>query len=484
MKIALVLPAASKKTLVYGVVFRLEPLGLLYLSSRLRAEGHETVVVDQSLHGLSDAEMLASVQRFGPDLLGISVTYPNARGTLWLAREVKKRRDIPIVVGGCYPTPHPEIVLHPVIDLAVLGEGEDTLSEIVRRVRAGEKPRGIAGTAWSDEGTVALGPPRPRIEDVDALPHPDRRFSDPARIEVRLSFPVWKRRSRALTMVTSRGCGHRCGFCISPILWGGKWIGRSPESVVAEIQELKRDHGLRHVIFMDEEINFDRERSLRLFRLMRDERLNVTWAAETTVRVTDLEVAEAMIEAGMRGLYLGFESGAPEILEKLNKRFRPDDGLRLTRYLQRRGVFTSGNFMLGLPWESRETLAQTRRFARRLNLDVCMVTYHRPQPGTAFSKLSIREGLFDPAGYDETDYDPYLPPVRTFHLSREEVGKAVSRFMLSVYGSPLYWMRILFRILRQPNRFGSYAQYYVTVLGGVLRAVLHKARARSARASS
>jgi radical SAM superfamily enzyme YgiQ (UPF0313 family) len=197
-----------------------------------------------------------------------------------------------------------------------------------------------------------------------------------------------------------------------------------------------------------------------------------------------IEVADAMIDAGLRGLVLGFESGAPAVLGKPAKRFDPEDGLRLTRHLRRRGVFVSGNFILGLPWENGETLRQTRDFARRLNLDLCYFNFHKPEPGTPFHRLSVRKGLLDPARYDSGKYDAYAAPLPTLFLTSREMEKASRRFLAAVYLRPTYWLRIAARVLRRPARVMSYAWFArVFVLSGVRWAIATR-RAKAFRAAA
>lgn len=483
MKVVLINAMANKEFLLYSEVFRLELVNLGYLSAVLLRDGHEVEIIDQMLWRIPDAEMLERVERCRPALVGFTITTANITKSLQLAKAIKERTKATIICGGYYPTPFPEIVKHPFMDLAVLGEGENTLLEIVARLDCGEALQGLAGTAWREDGEVCKGPVRERITDLDALPFPDRRFSQPDKM--RIGFLSSNQvKDRSLPIVTSRGCSVGCGFCASPFMWHGVWYGRSPANVLAEIVELKAKQRVNFLFVQDEELNTDRDRAMAIYRRLKEEKLGMGWATQTSIRFMDIELADAMIDCGLNTLYLGYESGAPEILDKMPKRYDINKALALNKHLQKRGVLTTGNFLLGFPWENRETLRQTYAFVRKLNLDISIVVYYRPQPNTAFGDLVTREGFFDPATFQETNHNPFAPPMPTFHLTSKEVERAAMMFMIYTYLRPSYWFRILYRILRQPVRLRAYASFARVVLTSSLRMLGSKYLKRSAVAAS
>ncbi|MDP8221768.1 MAG: radical SAM protein [Candidatus Lernaella stagnicola] len=478
MKIVLINALANKEFLLYSEVFQLELVNLGYLSAVLLRDGHEVEIIDQMLHRMADAEVVDRVERFRPEVVGLTITTANISKSLELSTAIKARTGATIVCGGYYPTPFPEIVKHDEIDLAVLGEGENTLREIVDRLGRGEDLRGIAGTAWLDEGAVREGPKRERISDLDSLPFPDRRFSRPDMMRVGF-LSSNQAKDRSLPVVTSRGCNMSCGFCASPVMWHGVWHGRSPENVIEEIRELRNKLRVNFLFFQDEELNTDRDRAMTIYRRMREEKFGMKWTTQTSIHFMDIELADAMIDCGLNTLYLGYESGAREILDKMPKRYSLDKALMLNEHLQKRGVFTTGNFMLGFPWESRETLKQTFAFVRKLNLDISIVIYYRPQPKTTFADLVTREGFFDPATFQETNHNPFAPPMPTYHLTSKEVERAAMTFMVSTYLRPTYWFRVLYRIIRQPVRLRAYWGFASVVLSSTIRALTWKYLRRS-----
>ena len=482
MKVALIFAKVEPESEPILLKLRMENPGLQYLSSACAAAGHETVIIDQHCLGLTDEDVLSRLEAFRPDLIGLSVVNPNLGSSLELAAEIKRRRETPIVVGGCYPTTHPEIVKEPDIDIAVLGEGEVTLVELAHRME-GELPwHDMEGTASLRGGEAVVAPPRAAIEDIDTIPFADRRFYDLSRLDFPFYFPGGWGRQGLVSVVTSRGCAFRCGFCISPLMWGGRWRGRSPANVVEELVQINQTFGARKYFFADEEINTDRARALELYRAISEADLDLAWSAMTSVRCTDIEVAEAMVDAGLKSVLLGFESGSPEILKRLGKGYELADGRSLVRYLHKRGVFTMGSFMFGLPWETRETIRETISYAASLDLGICNGWLYRPQPGSTFYSFGVAKGLLDHRRYDELEYKHFEAPTRSLSLSRKEIERAVLRFMFVVNMRPTLWIRILARVLRWPSHLRCYCQFGLVVIASGLVGVLRKVGGMPAKA--
>jgi radical SAM superfamily enzyme YgiQ (UPF0313 family) len=478
MRVALVTPRPSENIGFGGDTF-LEPLNLLYLSSFLLQEGHETKVVDQLVHRLTDRQVLQDIIEFKPDLLGISMCETNFVESHNLAREIKAACNIPVVVGGAHVTANPSAADYEFFDIGVIGEGEYTLHEIVMRLEGNLGLEEISGTVLAGDGELKIATPRKRIDDLDSLPFPERRFFDPKKLGIDMMFPInpWKTSGGLAGILSSRGCGHNCGFCPSMLTWKGRWIGRSPENVMEEIRILRKERRIDRFVFLDEEMNFDKQRSLNLFHLLRDEAEETEWFAATTVRCLDMETADAAVGAGLKGLFIGYESGAPEIVNRLKKGYSIDQAVEITRYLQSRKVFLSGSFIIGLPWESHETLAQTREFIKRLNLDVLSMSFFRPHLKLPFTNIAIRDGLWNPTVYNPDTFDQYEPSMKTYHLTKREVKKALSRTLFAAYIRPTYWARIFYRILRRPVFLFGYWTLALVILKNVAGSFFHRRRA-------
>src|SRR5262249_45016445 len=171
-------------------------------------------------------------------------------------------------------------------------------------------------------------------------------------------------------MLSSRGCPHRCTFC----LWPGTMVGRDfrarrAESVVDEMEHLVKQHGVDDIYFDDDTMTIDRERILTMCRLIRERNLKVHWISMGRDDTVDEELLTAMRGAGCDNVYLGVESGSQEILKRLKKGIQLPQIERAFRIARKVGIRTQAFFMLGGPGETKQTLKETIEFAIKIDPD-------------------------------------------------------------------------------------------------------------------
>ena len=376
--------AAAKVAVAYP------PLGLCYLASSLRASGHEVQVVDAEAERLDLRGVLARLERFGPDLLGIQVVSP-----LWdvvheVCRAVKARGDLPIVLGG----PHITITRaeafeqNPHFDFAVIGEGEETLTELAGALQSGADPSSVAGLAFRLGADVHVTAARASDRDLDEIPPPDR--SDLPMSSYRFSVP-----GRGLqpftTLTSTRGCPFECTFCTEPMMFGRRTRFRTPAQVVDEIEATARRFGTTHFIFVDDTLTVEKKRMREICRQIVARGLDVTMEGWTHANTVDAELLATMHAAGFVRLSFGVESGDPAILRSLKK---GTDHVRLRaayRAAKDAGIETRGSVILGLPGDTRATVERTIRFVCELDeLDHCYFNLALPYPGTEIRELALR----------------------------------------------------------------------------------------------
>ncbi len=329
-----------------------------YAAAVLRRAGHRVEVVEGHLGGLSADACADAVVSARPDLVGVHLVYDwsdgRAVGDL-LGRIAGATGGAPVVVYGFYPTFAWAELLPglPGVAAAVLGEPEATLVELAAAVaaRPGDLPEallGVPGLAVAGPGGPRRTPPRPLIEDLDALPFPLRT---PELLGL-----------REVNVAGSRGCYGACTFCtINPFYGpGSRWRPRSPENVAAEIASVLEAHpDKRRFYFVDP--NFfgpgrsGRERALALARLIR-ERFTIRFGLEGRVNDIDEEVVGALAEAGFDEILIGLESGSDETLRRLNKRTTVEQNRRALRVLRAHGIEPNVGFIMFEPGSSLEDL--------------------------------------------------------------------------------------------------------------------------------
>jgi len=415
MKVSLISPKWNQMTNSYP------PLGLGYLAACLEREGHQVRIHDFGLRpDLPIADEVEGVVTFGPDLVGMTSMTTSHHSQEEAARLLKGRLGVPIVIGGPHATtlPH-ETLQDPNLDYLVYGEGEETMVELVRVLESGRNGLDqIRGLYYKVDGEVVANPPRPLIEDLDALPFPARHLYDLDRYG--LYTPTGE---QMITVLTSRGCPYNCSFCFKEI-FGRLYRRRSPENVVAELKEIVAHYGVHDVYFIDDLFTLDPRRLRAMAEAFIREDLDLRWQCLARVDRVTPELLQLMYRSGCREVHYGIESGNPEILAATAKHIKLDQVLQAVTWTEEAGIASKGYFILGLPGDTEETLEQTIAFAASLPLTEAMFSIATPFPGTRLWEELTRKRPELRYDHDFTQayyYNSYLSEIAPF-LNVSEVG--------------------------------------------------------------
>jgi len=341
-------------------------------------------------------ETVQAILASEPDFVGLSIftaDFPAARIVASLLKE--RRPETRVVVGGPHVTVSGGKVLEecPAIDYAVVGEGEFAMRDLVD----GVAPETVPGLVWRRDGKVVSGLPAAPIEDLDALPFPDRAHFHPPGARYNTHF-----------VLTSRGCPNCCTFCASPRIWNHRVHFRSIDSVVAELQALK-DSGQRFVQFQDDTFTYRKERLLGLMDEMVKRELGLSWICDTRLTCIDAEILEAMKRAGCARVKVGIESGSPRILKAIRKGITPELALEKTALIKSVGLGLGVYFMIGFPGETNEDARQTIELAKRIGADYYSLSIVAPYLGTEIYNDHVASGAVS-----EKNHWEYF-----FHQSKE-----------------------------------------------------------------
>ncbi len=430
------------------------PLGMLYVATYLREKSdHDVRCFDYSGEGVQQYDaILPTLQAFQPDVVGFcSYTF-----TIYDLYQVAQlvRDELPdcrIVIGGPHIDVYPrETLAQPFVDAVVLGEGEETMLEICQRYDSGQDLDGVAG-AWFKKGDqIVCNPDRLRIEDLNSIPLPDRRMSlsltyravlNPAQLET--------------SLVTSRGCPHKCTFCQ---VRARKYKYRSAENVVDEMAEIEAA-GYSYVHIFDDTFNLFRRKVKEFCQEYIARGLTVQWAFRGRVDQVDEEMLALMKQANCVRCYYGVESGSDRTLEIMRKGITREDARRAFALTKAAGIGTAAFFMIGYPDETEQDIRQTIDFAKELDPDYAQILVTIPLPGTPLYDQAVAEGGISGDYFrDHTiDPDPDLklqPWCR--NLTDEQLSAWARRFYREFYFRPGYvWERI--REVQSPLEFARKA---------------------------
>ncbi len=418
------------------------PLGLAYLASVARNEGHDVKFLDASAENMDSESIKREIRSFYPDLVGITATTPAFYDACDVARISKDvSRDIFTVIGGPHVTFVPNYTLKrcPYLDIVVRGEGEITFKEILDALR---RPNGmdplhdIRGVTYRrSDGKIVQNPPRPLVKNIDDLPIP--------------SFDLIKwdyyryGRVRYGVIMTSRGCPFNCVFCSSSLQFGKRWRGHSVERVIREIKILYDDFNIREIEFLDDTFTLNRKRAQQISDEMVKEGIDVSWSASSRVNTIDRETAEKMKRAGAHTIYFGIESGTQKILDFIGKGITIEQAIRAIEMAVKVGLNTLGSFILGFPIEKKEDIERTVRFAKKLNVTYAQFTIATPYPGTRLWYYALKNKLLKTLNWRL--YTTTRSVMKSFYLTTEQIERALVKAYLSFYLRPKYAIKDLLK---------------------------------------
>ena len=448
------------------------PLGLGYVASFLRRQGHQV----RLLLGLTPDVLHHQLETFQPDLVGISCMTPTYPQAVAICREVKKRSQAATVLGGPHVTALQEEILQvqPEIDYVVCGEGELTIAELCGMLeKSDRKFSKIKGLVYrTAKGAVKANPRREMIQDVDSLPFPARDLVDMSRLGTHKYIDVGR---VSATMISSRGCPFKCAFCSSHITMGKIYRFRSAQNVLAEIDELVNRYHVNHVAFEDDTFTLNRDRVESICRGLIQRNYDLTWYCLSRVESMDFELATLMRRAGCRMVSFGIESGNPEILQKIHKKISLPAARQAIDSCYRAGLRSQCTFILGFPFDTQKTMADTLHFAQELSPTIAIFFALVPYPGTEMYHY-LPESLRPHHAEQWQDFanminnQGYLSLVPG--LSAAELTKMTERWHLRFYLRPRQLYR-MFRTLRTWQEFISFASSGWGLAQKVTRALSH-----------
>ncbi|MGD0625363.1 MAG: hopanoid biosynthesis associated radical SAM protein HpnJ [Thermodesulfobacteriota bacterium] len=409
------------------------PTWLAYPAGLIR----DSRLLDAPSHGVSPEETVGIATQY--DFVVLFTCTPGFQSDVRLAERMKVAKPtLKIAFVGPHVTILPEESLKasPAIDFVVRKEFDYAVAEFA----GGKKLEEIAGISFRKNGQIFHNPDRPFIDDLDKLPFVVEIFKrDLDFTKYNIPFLLHP----YISFYTSRGCPALCTFCLWPqTMSGHRWRTRSSENVVAEVRRaLELFPQAKEIFFDDDTFTWRKSRVLELCQKLQP--LKFTWSCNSRV-TTDFETLRAMKEGGCRLLVVGFESGDPTILENIKKGATVEQALAFMRNCKRLGLTVHGDFQIGHPGETRETIEKTIRFAMQLDPQTMQVSISHPYPGTQFyAYLKDRGYLTSATMTDEQGHQ--LPNLQYPDLSRQEIVKAVEDFYARYYFRP----RIILRIVRR-----------------------------------
>ncbi len=355
-------------------IFRYPPLGLGYLCSILRSKGVSVALVDCTF--LTFEVAIQRIRALHPQILGIYSMVTMNHHAIDIAHMFKDEVEL-LIAGGPLPTLTPDTFLE-VFDVVVMGEGEETLVELLDQFLSGQPWHNVYGIAFkSIEGKMVSTRRREHIKNLDSLPFPARDLYPNAAYK-----RYWQQYHdfTATSMISTRGCPYHCDFCSNPV-FGVSYRERSARNVVDEMKSIHK-LGYDRVFLQDDCFTHNPRRTREICNQLIEENCNIDWMCLSRADHIGAELATIMAHAGCKRVFFGIESGNERVLKIIGKKIVLSDARHAVKAVKAAGMETGAFFILGYPGDNDESLLDTIRFSSHLPLDYLSYSFPYPIPGT------------------------------------------------------------------------------------------------------
>ena len=395
----------------------------------------DSKVVDAPPHKISIEQVVEMGKDF--ELLVLFTSTPGFDVDVKMAGMMKSANPkLKVCFVGPPVTVEPEKTLNATtaIDFVVRKEFDHQIVDYAN----GKPLEELPGVSYRKDGKVINNPERGVIENLDELPWVSKVYKRDLDVT---NYNVPFLLNPFISLYTSRGCPAMCTFCLWPQTHSGhRWRLRSSDDVAAEMKYIKENFPqVKEVFFDDDTFNYQKARTIELCSKLKP--LNMTWSCTSRV-TTDYDTLKAMKEAGCRLLIVGYESGDPQILKNIKKGATVDMAERFTANCKKLGLIIHGDFIVGLPGESRESIRKTIDFAKKLDNETIQVSIAHPYPGTEFYDYAKKNDLIS-IGSMTDEVGHQLPKVIYPGLDEAELVEWVERF----YGEYYFRPRVIWRVV-------------------------------------
>ncbi len=413
-----------------NVVF--PPMELLYPAAILERAGQTVQIRDYPAQDSTWNDLITDLQQFQPDIAIFTATIATLESDLQSAELIKEHSPHTITAAKGEPLHYlDEDILNKTshLDIILRGEVDGYISHFVEGVDWNSLPE----VTFRVNGQVIRTHREEKLLDLDSLPFPARHLID------NTHYRSPETRNPLTTVVTSLGCPYKCIFCSVPAMTGTSVRYRSPESVVAELEECITRYGIQEFLFHADTFTLNKRWVIELCSLIVKKRLKIRWGCNSRVDSIDEERIIWMKRAGCWVIGFGVESGNDENLTLMKKGTTSRFAGEAIRLCRKHGIRSHAFFVFGFPWDTEKSIHELIQFAKHLDPDFFDFNVAFPLPGTEFDRLVEEKNLVVRERLRHGGYA--VGAVSSQTLSAEELEKWRRRALWKMYLRPNYIIR-------------------------------------------
>ena len=418
----------------------LPPLGLLALAAYTRKEGFSTALLDAFCLGLNFEDTAKEVINLKTKAIGITTFTATVQDAAKIARIIKDlNSEINIIIGGSHISALPADTMNrfPQFDIGVIGEGELTIIDLLRK----KEPRDIAGIIYRDNKKLITNKKRERIKELGILPFPAFDLL-PGFPEKYSAVATNFKKLPTTSLVTTRGCPYQCTFCDRHI-YGNLCASHDAGYIIELIEKLKDEYNIKDISFYDDTFVALKDRLRQLCQMMIDENIDISWSCLSRVDLINTEMLTLMKNAGCWQVSYGIESGSQKILDAYKKNITIKQIKNAVNMTKKAGLSCRGFFMLGNPMETQDTIRDTEKIITLFD-DICM-SFFTPLPGAEVFE-DIKN--YGEAAHEWSMLDIFNPNFIPNGLTKKDLLEAYRRIHIKFYLRPKIVYNYLMKIIK------------------------------------
>lgn len=400
------------------------PLGLCHLAASLRTRQHDVNIVDCQALGLDADAALDRILSFGSPYVGFTADSLTIQSAARLAGMCKEK-GLKTILGGVHVTAQPSKTMldYPEFDLAIMGEGEQRLPQLLQVLERKHPILTVPGTIYRDNDTVHEVSRGAFVRNLDELPLPawdllpaiSKHYQPPARHEIPRPCTI---------LATSRGCPLPCVSCNKSV-FGKQRRFLSTRHIITMIRHLIQEHGIRHIIFADDTLVANKHYIEQLCKSLRNSNLGITWSCQVKADLLHSDLPSLMKESGCCRVTMPHLSGSQKVLDALNTKMQVDDIVNSFEALSAAGIKVVGDFQVGAFEESESTIQESVELIRQLRFDEIQVSLFHPLPGCEAYETASLFGRFEQsAGNGSSHFVPHGLALKQLFQAREALWRA------------------------------------------------------------
>lgn len=428
------------------------PIWLAYATALLE-QRHCMKLVDAVARGWTINETVQDIIQFSPDLIVIDTSFPSLKNDIGIARTIKDSGvNAKIVIVGPPASQYAHTILgNDCVDYVARWEYDFILNELVFAIEEGNSIHGVKGISFKENGTILHNPDRAlsTSEDLDTIPFVAKIYKKYLNVN---DYFLGQSLYPEVQIFTGRGCPNNCTFCAWPqTLTGRTYRTRSLGNVLDEIEWIQNNLDVKEIFFEDDTFTLNKQRIVDFCKGYQERGLTIVWSCNARANTLDLETMKKMKKAHCRLLISGFESGSDSILKTIKKGITTEQIKEFSKNARKARLLVHGDFIIGLPGETEETVQATKKLIWEIKPDILQVAVASPFPGTEFYDWCKQNNyLLNREEHDYLDSDGHQKQIISYPGFRDQdIDKIVNSILKHYYVSFSYVPLVLDQILRK-----------------------------------